>query len=264
MHYYSFNIADYKKDTDYLKPIEHYIYRSLIDRYYLDEKPIPKETQPLLRRLKLESESEVNALSYVLNEFFSLEDDGYHHARIDSEIEKYQANVKKNTENGKKGGRPPKNKPKITQSVNDGLPTESQLKPNQEPSTKNHELITNNQQKDLDGFDVIYKRLKDKLRVSGVIPIGKPVIDEQLRPDIYQFVVWCNSKNMEAYKQDSAVVAFFKKKDVEDRKKYYTPAADLTGRYYNEDNYQKAIPVTKEQAATIEAKHAETLLGLGF
>lgn len=123
---------------------------------------------------------------------------------------------------------------------------------------------TKENEKDLDGFDVIYERLKNKLRASGVIPIGKPVIDEHLRPDIYQFVSWCNSKNMEAYKQDNAVVAFFKKKDIEDRKKYYTPAADLTGRYYNEDNYQKAIPVTKEQAAAIEAKHAETLLGLGF
>ncbi|MER2164727.1 MAG: DUF1376 domain-containing protein, partial [Psychrobacter alimentarius] len=35
MHYYSFNIADYKKDTAHLKPMEHYIYRSLIDLYYL-------------------------------------------------------------------------------------------------------------------------------------------------------------------------------------------------------------------------------------
>lgn len=59
MHYYSFNIADYKKDTDYLSPIEHYVYRSLIDRYYLDEMPIPRETQPLLRRLKLASKVEI-------------------------------------------------------------------------------------------------------------------------------------------------------------------------------------------------------------
>lgn len=143
MHYYSFNIADYKKDTDYLSPMEHYIYRSLIDRYYLDEKPIPKETQPLLRRLKLKSEVEIEALNFVLNEFFTLEDDGYHHSRIDNEIAKYQANAEKNRENGKKGGRPPKNKPKTTQSVIDGLPVDSQINPNQEPLTNNQELLTN-------------------------------------------------------------------------------------------------------------------------
>ncbi|WP_298810496.1 DUF1376 domain-containing protein [uncultured Psychrobacter sp.] len=143
MHYYSFNIADYKKDTDYLKPIEHYIYRSLIDRYYLDEIPIPKRTQPLLRRLKLESEVEIEALNFVLNEFFTLEDDGYHHSRIDNEIAKYQANAEKNRENGKKGGRPPKNKPKKTQSVSSELAVESELKPNQEPLTTNQEPLTN-------------------------------------------------------------------------------------------------------------------------
>lgn len=142
MHYYSFNIADYKKDTDYLKPIEHYIYRSLIDRYYLDEMPIPKRTQPLLRRLKLESEVEIEALNFVLNEFFTLEDDGYHHSRIDNEIAKYQANAEKNRENGKKGGRPPKNKPKTTQLVVDGLPVNSQINLNQQPSTTNQELST--------------------------------------------------------------------------------------------------------------------------
>lgn len=145
MHYYSFNIADYKKDTDYLKPIEHYIYRSLIDRYYLDEMPIPIETQPLLRRLKLESESEVEALNFVLNEFFTLKEDGYHHERIDDDIQKYRENIKKNRENGKKGGRPPKNKPKETQSVSSGLPNESQKKPNYKPLTNNHEPLTNNQ-----------------------------------------------------------------------------------------------------------------------
>jgi uncharacterized protein YdaU (DUF1376 family) len=142
MHYYSFHIADYKKDTDYLKPIEHYVYRSLIDRYYLDEIPIPKETQSLLRRLKLESEIEVEALDFVLSEFFMLKDDGYHHRRIDNDIKKYQANAEKNRKNGKKGGRPPKNKPKTIQSVINGLPVNSQNNPNQEPLTINQELLT--------------------------------------------------------------------------------------------------------------------------
>ena len=141
MHYYSFHIADYKKDTDYLNPIEHYVYRSLIDRYYLDEMPIPKETQSLLRRLKLESEIDIEALNFVLSEFFTLEDDGYHHGRIDNEIKKYQANAEKNRENGRKGGRPPKNKSKATQSVTSGLPVENELKPNQEPLTTNQKPL---------------------------------------------------------------------------------------------------------------------------
>lgn len=43
MHYYQFNIADYRKDTVHLTRIEHSIYRDLIDWYYLEETPIPKE-----------------------------------------------------------------------------------------------------------------------------------------------------------------------------------------------------------------------------
>lgn len=117
MHYYNFNIADYRKDTHHLEPIEHYIYRFLMDSYYLNEKPIPKETQSVLRRLRLGIE-EQKSLENVLNDFFVLDDSGWHHKRIDSEISEYQAKCQKNAKNGKKGGRPKKqqlseeNKPK--------------------------------------------------------------------------------------------------------------------------------------------------------
>ena len=148
MHYYDFNVADYRKDTHHLEPLEHYIYRFLMDSYYLNEKPIPNETQSVLRRLRRGSDH-LKLLENVLNDFFYLADDGWHHKRIDSEIEAYQARCAKNAKNGKKGGRPKKqqlsaeNKPKKTQSVSDGLPDESQKKPNQEPITNNHKPIKN-------------------------------------------------------------------------------------------------------------------------
>ena len=131
MHYYQFNIADYRKDTAHLSPIEHYIYRQLIDWYYLDETPIPKKTQSVMRRLSLDTEHEPK-LKNVLEDFFEETKDGWMHARIEAEIEKYHANAKKNAANGKKGGRPKKQeltekeKPKKTQSVSSGNPTESE------------------------------------------------------------------------------------------------------------------------------------------
>lgn len=143
MHYYSFNIADYKKDTAHLKPMEHYIYRSLIDLYYLDENPIPLKTHSVMRRLSLETHDHEKMLLDVLNDFFEEREDGFHHKRINAEISKYQVNAEKNRENGKKGGRPPKKKPEITQPLTDGLPLESELNPNQEPLTKNQEPLTN-------------------------------------------------------------------------------------------------------------------------
>lgn len=132
MHYYQFNIADYRKDTAHLSPIEHYIYRTLIDWYYLDEQPIPKETQSVTRRLRLETEQEAN-LKNVLLDFFVLEENGWHHKRIDMEIREYDIKCGKNKENGKRGGRPKK-----TQSVNFANPNESESNPNHKPITNNH------------------------------------------------------------------------------------------------------------------------------
>lgn len=135
MHYYQFNIADYRKDTVHLSRLEHSIYRDLIDWYYLDESPIPLETQSVMRRLRLVSEDEAKALENVLSDFFERAD-GWRHKRIDQDIIEYHAMAEKNKANGKLGGRPKK-----TQSVSNWLPNESQNNPNQEPLTNNQEPI---------------------------------------------------------------------------------------------------------------------------
>ena len=147
MHYYQFNIGDYRKDTQHLSPIEHYIYRQLIDSYYLDERPIPKETQPLLRRLSLGSEHEKD-IQNILEDFFVFDADCgvWRHLRIDHDISEYRAMAEKNARNGKKGGRPKKEKPKKTQSVSSGNPSESQKKPNQETNKPINQETTNQEQ----------------------------------------------------------------------------------------------------------------------
>lgn len=136
MHYYKFNIADYRKDTNHLTPIEHGIYRQLIDWYYLDEKPIPLETQVVIRRLRLGID-EVGFLQNVLEDFFILGKTGYTHKRIDVEIKDYHAQAEKNKNNGKLGGRPKK-----TQPVMSGLPDDSENNPNHKPITINHKPLT--------------------------------------------------------------------------------------------------------------------------
>ena len=138
MHYYKFNIADYRKDTGHLSTIEHGIYRQLIDWYYLDEQPIPEENQVVIRRLRLGSD-EVKYLQNVLSDFFVLGKTGYTHKRIEVEIKDYAEQVEKNKNNGKLGGRPKK-----TQVVISGLPDESQNNPNHKPLTTNHKPIEKN------------------------------------------------------------------------------------------------------------------------
>lgn len=136
MHYYQFNIADYRKDTMHLTPMEHYIYRSLLDWMYLNESPIPKENQKVLRWLGLVSENN-QELTNVLSDFFIDREDGYIQERVLLEINEYKKKRQTLRLNGSKGGRPKKPK---------GLQKETKSKANVKV-TNNHKPITINQSK---------------------------------------------------------------------------------------------------------------------
>lgn len=98
MHFYNFNIKDYRAKTAHLSPVEHYIYRSLLDWYYLTEKPFPCDITYIARKLLLSSDDEMQALQNVLDEFFVIKKlkatgdktECYHHARCDTEIKNYK------------------------------------------------------------------------------------------------------------------------------------------------------------------------------
>ena len=143
MHKYMHHIGDFMRDTNYLTSLEECFYRRALDFYYLNEKPLPKETQVVMKRLRAITQEERDALTLVLNDFFILEDDGFHNKRCDAEIAIYQGNSLKNRKNGKLGGRPRKNKdlenPEKTQVVIYENLNESQSKGNQQPTTKNQE-----------------------------------------------------------------------------------------------------------------------------
>jgi len=164
MHYYSHNIADYRKDTVHLTPIEHFIYRSLIDWYYLDEKPIPLETETVLRRVGLDSKM-LKDLENVLNDFFTKSKDGYHQKRIDMEIREYNLKAASNRTNGKLGGRPKK-----TQVVIENNPSLTERKGNHKPLTINHKPLTINQTSKSsakaaidNGFDIFWNSYPRKI-----------------------------------------------------------------------------------------------------
>ena len=146
MNYYQFHIADWALHTSHLTLEEEGVYRRLLDYYYDTESPIPTETQPVIRRLRLRGHEET--VAEILGEFFVLDADGWHNRRADREIEAYQQKAEQARANGKKGGRPKKNKdlqnekPKETQPVISGIPEKSESKANQEPRTINQEPST--------------------------------------------------------------------------------------------------------------------------
>lgn len=136
MHYYVHNIADYRKDTGHLSTLEHGIYRQLIDWYYLEECPIPAETQWVMRRLRLGSESDAKALQNVLNDFFELREDGYHQTRCDAELVIYKQRAERARTNGSLGGRRKK-----TDKEPSGFPGVTKGKPRAK-LTNNHKPLT--------------------------------------------------------------------------------------------------------------------------
>lgn len=131
MHYYTFNIGDYRGATAHLSNEEDLAYRRLLDMYYDTEKKIPVDSQWVARRLRLDSK----VIEVVLADMFEKQEDGWFHARCHDVIGQYHAMAEKNRQNGKLGGR--KKNPV-------GNPLETDLQPSAK-ATSNQELLTNNQ-----------------------------------------------------------------------------------------------------------------------
>jgi uncharacterized protein YdaU (DUF1376 family) len=98
MHYYQFNIGDYASHTRYLTPIQDLAYRRLLDLYYLQEKPIPKENPAVLIGLN-DCSTDVER---VLNEYFLLTEKGWVNKRADEAIREFHSKKKTASLAGKK------------------------------------------------------------------------------------------------------------------------------------------------------------------
>lgn len=101
MHYYQFNIADYRKDTAHLTLIEHAIYRSLLDTYYMSEKPLTADIKALMRSHCVRSQDERESLENVLNDFFELTENGYFHKKCEENLTKIYKKSEKARESAK-------------------------------------------------------------------------------------------------------------------------------------------------------------------
>ena len=69
MYKYLHHISDFMVATAHLSPVEECFYRRALDFYYLNEKPLPKETQSVFRRLRANTQEERDAVLIVLQEF---------------------------------------------------------------------------------------------------------------------------------------------------------------------------------------------------
>ncbi len=166
MHYYQFNIADYRKDTVHLTPIEHYFYRQMLDNYYLSEQPIPNDENKIMRSLCVRNADDMQAVKNVLSDFFFLAENGYIHKRCDVEIEAYHSKSKSASESAKARWA---NKNKGIDA--NALRTHSECNANHKPLTINHidKNIVTNDVADCPHQEII--SLYKKYLPMGIVPL---------------------------------------------------------------------------------------------
>ena len=90
MNYYEHHIGDYAEATAHLTFIEDATYSRLIRKYYATEKPLPIDVKLVQRLINARSKEEKNSVVSVLNEFFTLTDDGWKQVRCDHEIARFK------------------------------------------------------------------------------------------------------------------------------------------------------------------------------
>lgn len=91
MNYYEHHLGDYAEATSHLTFVEDAAYSRLIRKYYATERPLPADIKAAQRLVAARTPEERTAVESVLREFFELREDGWHNARCDLEIAKYQA-----------------------------------------------------------------------------------------------------------------------------------------------------------------------------
>ena len=133
MHYYQFNIGDYRRDTAHLSHLEHGIYRSLIDTYMLEESPLSGDMKELERKHLIRTANEKKALRNVLKDFFKFENSMFLHCRCDEDIISYRDKSLKASKSAKKRW----------EKDAKAMRTHSEGNANHKPLTNNHKPITN-------------------------------------------------------------------------------------------------------------------------
>ena len=101
MNHYPHHIGDFNSATRHLTFVERALYRELLDLYYDTERPLIADVAKLARRILANTDELRQALQAVLEEFFELQDDGWHNVRCDREIEAYQQKLEQQSRAGR-------------------------------------------------------------------------------------------------------------------------------------------------------------------
>jgi uncharacterized protein YdaU (DUF1376 family) len=216
MHYYQFNIGDYKSHTEHLSEMEDLTYRRLLDWYYLHESPIPLDELEVARQIRMRSHSD--CIAVVLREYFERTDDGWIHHRANKELAKAGEKSSKASQSAKARWDKKSNKNKDLSVNANALPTQSEGN-----ATHNTEHITQNTEhkKELtqgkpakpkrktsisDDFSVS-QRVKDWAKQKGFDKLDEHLdaFTRKAKMNGYQYLDW-DLAFMEAIREDWAKI----------------------------------------------------------
>lgn len=155
MNYYRRYVGDYLKDTSRLSVTEHGAYGLLLDYYYSEERPLPKDREEIYTMIRAMRPADRAAVDKILERYFELREDGYHNGRADEELAKAAPIIEAARKNGRKGGRRPNpsgnpvgsgydNPAGYPAGYNGGDPTG--LEAGQHPPSSNHHTPTTSPQ----------------------------------------------------------------------------------------------------------------------
>jgi uncharacterized protein YdaU (DUF1376 family) len=91
VNYFELHVGDYDAATAHLTMLEDAAYGRMLRIYYRTEKPLPVDVKQVCRLVRAQSKPERDAVQAVLDEFFVLQADGWHQARADAELQRFQA-----------------------------------------------------------------------------------------------------------------------------------------------------------------------------
>ena len=149
MNYVQFHLGDWLAGTALLSPTERGVYMDLLVRYYKEERPIMQEECKRIARAYAPHEQE--AMQYVLQTFFTLDAEGYHHARCDAEIAKAQeVSEKRKKSANARWSKKETNKKAVVEEQEESKQDASAMQVHSGCNangmlTNNHKPITNNQ-----------------------------------------------------------------------------------------------------------------------
>lgn len=95
MNYYEHHIGDYVAATAHLSLLEDGVLSRLLRIYYKEELPLPVDIKAVQRLVCARQDDERAAVQVVLEEFFTLKDDGWHNDRCDEEINRFREKQRK-------------------------------------------------------------------------------------------------------------------------------------------------------------------------